>query len=105
MHSLNLDFSTRDGINVLRFALKRLAQDSKHPLSRDAAWREALEKCLGEEAGDLQSLAERRSQSLGGNMVPMGLGDFFFDPDDPLHPDADVDDEDFDDEESEDDEE
>ena len=104
-HSLNLDFSTRDGINVLRFALKRLAQDSKHPLSRDAAWREALEKCLGEEAGDLQSLAERRSQSLGGNMVPMGLGDFFFDPDDPLHPDADVDDEDFDDEESEDDEE
>jgi hypothetical protein len=38
-------------------------------------------------------------------MVPMGLGDFFFDPDDPLHPDADVDDEDFDDEESEDDEE
>ena len=76
-----------------------------HPLSRDAAWREALEKCLGEEAGDLQSLAERRSQSLGGNMVPMGLGDFFFDPDDPLHPDADVDDEDFDDEESEDDEE
>ncbi|HAV32813.1 MAG TPA: ATPase [Planctomycetaceae bacterium] len=102
-HSLNLDFSTRDGINVLRFALKRLAQDAKHPMSRDAAWREALEKCLGEEAGDLKSLAERRSQSLGGNMVPMGLGDFFFAQDDPLHPDIDPDDDDFSDDDNDDD--
>jgi hypothetical protein len=102
-HSLNLDFSTRDGINVLRFALKRLAQDAKHPMSRDAAWREALEKCLGEEAGDLKSLAERRSQSLGGNMVPMGLGDFFFAQDDPLHPDIDPDDDDFSDDDDDDD--
>ncbi|MFM7924790.1 MAG: ATPase, partial [Planctomycetaceae bacterium] len=103
-HSLNLDFSTRDGINVLRFALKRLAQDSKHPMSRDAAWREALEKCLGEEAGDLKSLSERRSQSLGGNMVPMGLGDFFFDQDDPLHPDADLEDDEFMDDDEDDEE-
>ena len=90
-HSLNLDFSTRDGINLLRFALKRLAQDSEHPVARDDAWREALERCLGEDAADLQSLAERKNQSLGGNVVPMGLGDFFFSPDDPLHPDADDD--------------
>ena len=88
-HSLNLDFSTRDGINLLRFALKRLAQDSEHPLSRDDAWREALERCLGEDALDLQSLADKRNQSLGGNVVPMGLGDFFFSPNDPLHPDMD----------------
>ncbi|MDG2127812.1 MAG: AAA family ATPase [Fuerstiella sp.] len=96
-HTLNLDFSTRDGLNLLRFALKRLAQDTDHPLSRDDAWREALERCLGEDATNLQALAERRSQSLGGNAVPMGLGDFFFSPDDPLHPDlSDGDDDDHD---------
>ena len=96
-HSLNLDFSTRDGINLLRFALKRLAQDSDHPIAHDDAWREALERCLGEDAADLQTLADRRSQSLGGNVVPMGLGDFFFSPDNPLHPDMDDDDDDHDD--------
>jgi MoxR-like ATPase len=86
-HTLNLDFSTRDGINVLRYAIKRMAQDPTHPVARDDAWREALLRCLGEDAVDLQSLAERRSQSLGGDAVPMGLGDFFFSPEDPLHPD------------------
>ena len=94
-HSLNLDFSTRDGINLLRFAIKRLAQNPDHPVARDDAWREALEKCLGEDATDLEDLAQRRSQSLGGNIVPMGLGDFFFSRGDPLHPDDDDDRDDF----------
>lgn len=109
-HSLNLDFSTRDGINILRYALKRLAQDPAHPIARDDVWREALLKCLGEDAADLESLADRRSQSLGGNAVPMGLGDFFFPPDHPLHPDHHdpdaldaLDDEDFDDDDDEED--
>lgn len=86
-HSLKLDFSTRDGINILRYALKRIGQDPEHPLGKDEAWREALERCLGDEALDLQSLADRRNQSLGGVVGPMGLGDFFFSPEDPLHPD------------------
>ncbi|MDQ3330462.1 MAG: ATPase, partial [Planctomycetota bacterium] len=47
---------------------------------------------------DLQTLAERKSRTLGGNAVPMGLGDFFFNPDDPLHPDADEEDEEDEDE-------
>ncbi|MBX3442888.1 MAG: AAA family ATPase [Planctomyces sp.] len=93
-HELKVDFSTRDGINVLRYALKRLSQDTQHPLGRDAAWQEALKNCLGDEALDLQSLSDRKQRSLGGNAVPMGLGDFFFDADDPLHPDRDDDDED-----------
>jgi MoxR-like ATPase len=94
-HALNLDFSTRDGIQVLRYALKRLAQDPHHPLGKDRLWAEALIACLGEEAADLQRLAERKRRSLGGNVAPMGLGDFFFDPNDPLHPDVeDEDDED-----------
>jgi len=88
-HDLQLDFSARDGLNLLRYALKRLAQDPEHPLSKDAAWRESLERCLGEDAVNLEALAERKSLNLGGNMLPLGLGDFFFDPDDPLHPDFD----------------
>jgi len=86
-HELKLDYSPRDGINLLRYAMKRLAQDSQHPLSKDAAWREALEKCLGDEALDLHALAQRKRRSLGDANVPLGLGDFFFSPDDPLHPD------------------
>ena len=97
-HELKLDFSARDGLNLLRYALKRLAQDPNHPLSKDAAWREALEHCLGEDAMNLEALAERKRGSLGSNALPLGLGDFFFDPDDPLHPDFDGDDEDDDDE-------
>jgi len=91
-HELNLDYSTRDGIHVLRYAMKRLAQDPSHPVGKDRDWAEALIACLGEEAADLQDLAERKRRTLGGQATPMGLGDFFFDPDDPLHPDAEEDD-------------
>lgn len=97
-HALKLDFSTRDGINILRYALKRLAQSPDHPLGRDDVWRDALQRCLGDDALDLSNLAERRSQSLGGDVVPMGLGDFFFQPGDPLHPDVSEFDDEFDDE-------
>src|SRR5688500_8880592 len=85
-HELNLDFSPRDGINLLRYAIKRLAQAEGHPVQKDHAWREALERCLGDDALDLKSLAERRNRTLGGSAVPLGLGGFFFSPDDPLHP-------------------
>jgi MoxR-like ATPase len=88
-HSLKLDFSARDGLNLLRYALKRLAQNKEHPISKDHAWREALERCLGEDALDLDDLAKRRARQLGTNSLPLGLGDFFFDSDDPLHPDND----------------
>ncbi len=91
-HELKLDFSIRDGINLLRYAMKRIAQDPDHPLSADSAWQEALVKCLGDEALDLERLSEERSRTLGGQAMPMGFGDFFFTSDDPLHPDADDDD-------------
>jgi MoxR-like ATPase len=100
-HELKLDFSTRDGINLLRYALKRLAQDPQHPLGKDQAWRESLAHCLGEDALDLKALADRKSRTLGGSNVPMGLGDFFFSPDDPLHPEYRGDDEADDEEEDE----
>ena len=95
-HTLKLDFSTRDGISILRYAIKRILQDPDHPLARDQAWKESLFRCLGSEALDLHSLAKRRNQSLGGNATPMGMGDLFFDPNDPLHPDFDDEEDDFD---------
>jgi MoxR-like ATPase len=87
-HKLKLDFSPRDGINILRYAIKRMAQNPAHPLGRDAAWREALFCVLGDEAADLENLARHKRRALGGQHAPLGLGDLFFDPDDPLHPDA-----------------
>ncbi len=95
-HDLKLDFSPRDGINLLRYALKRLSQDTQHPINRREAWREALECCLGEDAVDLDALAKRRQKTLGGDSLPLGLADFFFDSDDPLNPDR-LDEEDDDD--------
>lgn len=99
-HALKLDFSTRDGINLLRFAMKRLHQNPDHPVNKDATWKEALLRCLGDEALDLEALADRERQTLGGDAVPLGLGDFFFDTNDPLHPDRNDDDEDDDAEDS-----
>jgi len=98
-HALKLDFSPRDGINLLRFAIKRMAQDPNHPLGRDAAWSESLICVLGEEAADLEDLARRKRRAMGGQHAPMGLGDLFFAPQDPLHPDlnADEDEDDLDD--------
>jgi MoxR-like ATPase len=86
-HQLDLPFSIRDGIHMVQYAMKRMAQDPHHPVARDAAWREALIKVLGEEALDLDVLAKRRSQALSGQGLPRGLGDFFFEDDHPLHPD------------------
>lgn len=86
-HDLNLEFSPRDGIHILQYALKRLAQDPDHPVARDDRWRESLERVLGEEALDLDSLAEQRRRAHGGDVTGLNLGDFFFDAGDPLNPD------------------
>jgi len=88
-HQLDLDFSPRDGIHILQYALKRLSQDQDHPLSKDAVWREAVEKVLGDEAMNLEELAKNKNRALGNERLPLGLGDFFFGEDNPLHPDID----------------
>jgi MoxR-like ATPase len=92
-HGLGLDFSPRDGVHIVQFAVKRRAQDEAHPLSKDVAWREAVLRVLGDEALELETLAERRRRAQGAQRAPLGLGDFFFDPDDPLHPDRPIDEE------------
>ncbi len=88
-HELDLGYSPRDGIHILQFALKRLAQDPEHPLSQDDAWREALTKVLGDDALDLEGLARRRRQTLGDEPPPLDFGDLFFGGDSPLHPERD----------------
>jgi hypothetical protein len=91
-HKLKLDYSARDGLQILRYALKMLAQDPNHPLSRDVLWQKALVACLGEDALDLEATKRRQQRSLGASMLPQGLGDFFIDPNDPMHPDYNEDD-------------
>ena len=91
-HGLKLDFSPRDGLNILRFALKRMAQQKDHPLAKDEVWREALLAVLGEDALDLEEMAEKRSRVLGAETLPTGLADFFFHGDDSLRPDDNDDD-------------
>jgi hypothetical protein len=87
-HQLGLDFSPRDGIHILQYALKRITQEKNNPLAKDTIWQEAISKILGEEALDLDSLAARNRRALGQERLPMGLGDFFFNDDNPLHPDS-----------------
>ena len=87
-HELDLEFSVRDGIHIVQYASKRVAQDPTHPLAQDAAWQEALIKVLGQDAADLDTLARRRSRAIGGESTPRGLGDFLFDEGNPLHPDS-----------------
>jgi len=85
-HGLDLGYSPRDGLHILQYALKRMAQDPKHPLGQDEAWRESLLKVLGDEALDLKSLAKRRRQALGEELPPMDFGDFLFGGESPLNP-------------------
>ena len=88
-HQLDLGFSPRDGIHILQYALKRMAQEKDNPIAKDIIWQEAISKVLGEEALDLDKLATRNQRALGEERLPMGLGDFFFNDDSPLHPDSD----------------
>ena len=58
-HQLDLDFSPRDGIHIIQYALKRISQEKDNPLAKDKMWQEAVSKVLGEEALDLDALAAR----------------------------------------------
>ena len=85
-HQLNLDYSLRDGLHLIQYSVKRLAQDPAHPVALDRIWQEALLKVLGAESLDLEELSKRRARAMGDQALPKGFGDFFFGEDDPLHP-------------------
>ena len=86
-HQLDLEFSPRDGLHILQYAMKRLIQDKDHPIAKDIIWQESIQKVLGDDALDLDEMAEKKNRALGGTQLPQGLGDFFFDEDSPIHPD------------------
>ncbi|SVC28278.1 uncharacterized protein METZ01_LOCUS281132 [marine metagenome] len=86
-HQLDLDFSPRDGIHIIQYAMKRLTQDKDHPVAKDLIWQESIQKVLGDDAMDLEEMAEKKNRALGETQLPQGLGDFFFDEDSPIHPD------------------
>ena len=86
-HQLDLEFSPRDGLHILQYAMKRLVQDKDHPIAKDKIWQESIQKVLGEDALDLDEMAEKKNRALGQTQLPQGLGDFFFDEDSPIHPD------------------
>ncbi len=54
-HTLKFDFSPRDGINLLRYAMKRLAQESDHPLAKDSALARSAAGLLGRRRRGLES--------------------------------------------------
>jgi MoxR-like ATPase len=86
-HQLELEFSPRDGLHILQYAMKRLIQDKDHPIAKDTIWKESIQKVLGDDALDLDEMAEKKNRALGQTQLPQGLGDFFFDEDSPIHPD------------------
>jgi MoxR-like ATPase len=83
-HGLDLPYSIRDGLNAIRFAQKL---NELRPGKWEALFATAVRQVLGEEALDMESLAERRRRE--GRLPNMQLGDFFFDEDNPLNPDRD----------------
>ena len=84
-HGLDLSFSIRDGINMIRYTLKQRHENPDAPT--EDLFRNAVRQILGEEASDLNALGAKRR--LSGEQLPnMNLGDFFFPDDDDLNPDS-----------------
>jgi hypothetical protein len=83
-HGLELPFSVRDGINAIRYTLKKKEMD---PLvDTTHLFYDSIRQILGEEAVDLDALSARRQQS-GHDFPDMKLGDYFFPDDADLNPD------------------
>lgn len=82
-HGFDLPYSIRDGLNAVRFSSKL---HELRPGTWDALFRQAIRQILGEEALDLEAIAEKRRRD-GLDLPNMQLGDFFFDEDNPLNPD------------------
>jgi hypothetical protein len=84
-HGLDLSFSVRDGINIIRYALK--LKESGNGADAAELFNKAVAQILGEDALDIDKLAQTRKRQ-GGDIPSMNLGDFFFSDDEDLNPDA-----------------
>jgi len=88
-HGLELPYSVRDGINIMRYALKLKESDKNADM--DGLFKKAVAQILGDDSLDLDKLAQDRKIS-GVGLSSMSLGDYFFSDDENLNPDADDDD-------------
>ncbi len=78
-HSLKLDYSTRDGINIVRYVVKRMSQNKNNPIFKNSLWSESLVKILGKDALDLKKLADKKNKEKNNFYNTFGLEDLFFD--------------------------
>jgi hypothetical protein len=88
-HKLDLPYSVRDGINIVRYSLK--LKESGEKASEDELFKKAICQILGEDSLDLDKAAQIRKSSGGADLPSMNLGDFFFSDDMSLNPDIDED--------------
>jgi len=83
-HGLDLEYSIRDGINAIRYTLKR--KDIDPTADVPSLFNDAIAQILGGDALDMEQLSLRRKLS-GQDLPSMQLGDFFFSDDEELNPD------------------
>ena len=84
-HGLDLPYSVRDGINAIRYTLKK--QKNGADADPGTLFTDSIRQILGEEALDMEALAAKRKLS-GEHLPNMSLGDYFFPDDEDLNPDA-----------------
>jgi MoxR-like ATPase len=77
-HNLDLPYSVRDGISIIRYSSKLHASNSSLPL--EACFWQAVQQILGDDAKDLEKLAEKRRKIFGQN-AGISMESFFFDDD------------------------
>lgn len=77
-HELDLPFSIRDGISIIRYArrLMHASSDTTLPM----AFQQAIAQVLGTQAFDLEGMAQHRRRQMGEH-PRMDAQDFFFDDD------------------------
>jgi len=83
-HGLELPYSIRDGINAIRYTLKKQKESKEKDWEK--IFNDSIKQILGEEALNLEALAQKRKES-GQHLPKMTLGDFFFPEDNDLNPD------------------
>ena len=84
-HGLVLPYSVRDGINAIRYTLKK--QKNGDDADPGSLFSDSIRQILGEEALNLEALSAKRKLS-GEHLPNMSLGDYFFPDDEDLNPDA-----------------
>lgn len=76
-HNLSMNFSTRDGIHILRYTLKRLKYNEN--LSKEKTWNESVKHILGFEPDELESLSIKKKENDFQQKFS-DFAEFFIDP-------------------------